>query len=68
MGFNAIRFIWGGAERYHLDLCDELGLLVYEESFASSGMDESPKMVERFGVRARGQQLRTPREGTRPTG
>ena len=48
MGFNAIRFIWGGAERYQLDLCDELGLLVYEESFASSGMDESPKMVERF--------------------
>ena len=36
MGFNAIRFIWGGAERYQLDLCDEIGLMVYEESFASS--------------------------------
>ena len=48
MGFNAIRFIWGGAERYQLDLCDEIGLMVYEESFASSGMDDSPKMVERF--------------------
>jgi hypothetical protein len=48
MGFNAIRFIWGGAERYQLDLCDEIGLMVYEESFASSGMDNSPKMAERF--------------------
>jgi beta-galactosidase/beta-glucuronidase len=35
MGFNMIRFIWGGAERYQLDLCDEIGLMVYEESFAS---------------------------------
>ena len=48
MGFNAIRFIWGGAERYQLDLCDEIGLMVYEESFASSGMDDSPKMPELF--------------------
>ena len=28
MGFNMIRFIWGGAERYQLDLCDEIGLMV----------------------------------------
>ena len=48
MGFNAIRFIWGGAERYQLDLCDEIGLMVYEESFASSGIDASPKMPELF--------------------
>jgi hypothetical protein len=48
MGFNAIRFIWGGAERYQLDLCDEIGLMVYEESFASSGMDDSPNMTGRF--------------------
>jgi hypothetical protein len=48
MGFNAIRFIWGGAERYQLDLCDEIGLMVYEESFASSGMDDSPRMPELF--------------------
>ena len=48
MGFNAIRFIWGGAERYQLDLCDEIGLLVYEESFASSAMDDSPKMTALF--------------------
>ncbi len=48
MGFNAIRFIWGGAERYQLDLCDEIGLMVYEESFASDAIADSPKMRELF--------------------
>ncbi len=48
MGFNAIRFIWGGAERYQLDLCDEIGLMVYEESFASMPMADSPKMADLF--------------------
>ena len=48
MGFNMIRFIWGGAERYQLDLCDEIGLMVYEESFASAQMNQSPKLQERW--------------------
>ncbi len=48
MGFNTIRFIWGGAERYQLDLCDEIGLMVYEESFASDSLADSPKMQEFF--------------------
>ena len=48
MGFNMIRFIWGGAEPYQLDLCDEIGLMVYEESFASWGMQESPQLTERW--------------------
>ena len=48
MGFNAIRFIWGGASRVQLDLCDEIGLLVYNESYASMSIDPSPKMAERF--------------------
>lgn len=48
MGFNMIRFIWGGAERYQLDLCDEIGLMVYEESFASSAIQESPQLAERW--------------------
>jgi len=48
MGFNMIRFIWGGAERYQLDLCDEIGLMVYEESFASSAMRDTPRMTERW--------------------
>jgi hypothetical protein len=48
MGFNAIRFIWGGAQPYQLDLCDEIGLMVYNESFASQGMDSSSMMFQRF--------------------
>lgn len=48
MGFNAIRFIWGGTTRYQLDLCDEIGLMVYEESFASSPMADSPQRDARF--------------------
>ncbi|MBI3920007.1 MAG: glycoside hydrolase family 2 [Armatimonadetes bacterium] len=48
MGFNAIRFIWGGATRQQLDLCDEIGLLVYEESYASQSMDDTPKLADRF--------------------
>jgi hypothetical protein len=48
MGFNMIRFIWGGAERSQLDLCDEIGLMVYEESFASWGMQDSPQLAARW--------------------
>jgi len=48
MGFNAVRFIWGGATPLQLDLCDEIGLMVYEESYASWPLDPSPKMAERF--------------------
>jgi len=48
MGFNAIRFIWGGAQPYQLDLCDEIGLMVYNESFASQGLDNSSVIFERF--------------------
>ena len=31
-----------------LDLCDEIGLMVYEESYASNPIADSPKMIERF--------------------
>jgi len=48
MGFNAIRFIAGMPTRYQLDLCDEIGLLVYEESYAGWLLADSPKMAERF--------------------
>ncbi|NQU10766.1 glycoside hydrolase family 2, partial [bacterium] len=48
MGFNAIRFIWGGATRAQLDLCDEIGLLVYNESHASMPLADSPRMAQRF--------------------
>ncbi len=48
MGFNAIRFIAGVGTRYQLDLCDELGLLVYEESYAGWCMEYSAQFAERY--------------------
>ena len=48
MGFNAIRFISGVATPYQLDLCDEIGLMVYEESYAGWYLQDSPQMAERF--------------------
>ncbi|MCP4643075.1 MAG: glycoside hydrolase family 2, partial [bacterium] len=49
MGFNMIRFICGGATPEQLDLCDEIGLLVYDESYASwYEMVDTPEMTERF--------------------
>ena len=48
MQFNAIRFIAGMAKRYQLDLCDEIGLMVYEESYASWCLADSPKMSQRY--------------------
>ncbi len=48
MRFNAIRFIAGVAKRYQLDLCDELGLMVYEEAYASWCLADSTKMPQRY--------------------
>lgn len=48
MGFNSIRFFCSLPTRYQIDLCDELGLMVYEECFAGWCLQDSPKMVERF--------------------
>ncbi|NLS93468.1 MAG: glycoside hydrolase family 2 [Planctomycetaceae bacterium] len=48
MGFNAIRFIAGMATRYQLDLCDEIGLLVYEEPYGSWCLADSPNMKARY--------------------
>ena len=48
MGFNMVRFIAGVAYPSQLDFCDELGLLVYEESYAGWCLEDSPKMAERF--------------------
>jgi hypothetical protein len=45
-GFNMVRFIWGTAFPEQLDFCDEVGLLVYEESHGSSL--ESDRIAERF--------------------
>ncbi|MBI5093400.1 MAG: hypothetical protein HZB26_13290 [Candidatus Hydrogenedentes bacterium] len=57
-GFNTIRFIAGIAYPYQLDLCDEIGLMVYEENMASWLLADSPKMAERFDSNLREMVLR----------
>ena len=48
MRFNMIRFISGVARRYQLDLCDEIGLMVYEESYAAWCLADSSQMPQRY--------------------
>ncbi len=48
MRFNAIRFIAGVAKRYQLDVAGEIGLMVYEEAYASWCLADSPRMAERY--------------------
>ncbi len=57
-GFNMVRFIAGLAHPYQLDLCDEIGLMVYEENMASWLLADSPKMGERFDLNLREMILR----------
>lgn len=47
-GFNTVRFIAGVAHPYQLDLCDEIGLMVYEECYAGWELKDSPAMAARF--------------------
>ena len=58
MGFNMIRFFGSVPRRYQLDLCDEIGLLVYEESAANWQWNDSPQMAERFDTAVRGMIVR----------
>ena len=48
MGMNMIRSFTGLASRYQIELCDEIGLMMYQENYASWFMEQSPKMAERF--------------------
>jgi hypothetical protein len=48
VGLNMVRFIAGMALPEQLDVCDELGLLVYEENLAAWLLGDSPQMAERF--------------------
>ncbi len=57
-GFNMVRFIAGIAHPWQLDLCDEIGLMVYEETLAGWCLADSPKMAERFDLSIREMILR----------
>jgi hypothetical protein len=57
-GFNTVRFISGLAHPYQLDLCDEIGLLIYEEPAASWLLKDSPHMKGRYENSVREMLLR----------
>jgi hypothetical protein len=48
MGFNMARCIAGLGRRYVMDLADEIGFLVYDESYASWCVSPSPHMARRW--------------------
>jgi hypothetical protein len=56
-GFNIVRIV-GIPYPYELELCDEIGLMVHESSFASWKLDDSPKMKERYDRSTREMILR----------
>jgi hypothetical protein len=58
MGFNAIRFISTMGHRFQIDMCDEIGLMVYEESYASWFVDPSDNLAERQDRAVSGMILR----------
>ncbi len=47
-GYNTVRFIASPAREDQLSFCDELGLMVYEETRASWLLADSPRMAEHF--------------------
>ncbi|NQT53630.1 hypothetical protein HQ576_16350, partial [bacterium] len=53
MGFNCIRSLGRLMFPEQLDTCDELGLMVYEETAAAWLWHDSPKMAERFDAHVR---------------
>lgn len=48
-GFNTIRFMAAMATEEQLDLCDELGMMVYDETMAGWNLEESDKMQQWYG-------------------
>ncbi len=57
-GFNTVRFIAKAAWPEQLDYCDEIGLMIHEESLASWNLEDSPKMAERYDLSYREMILR----------
>lgn len=47
-GFNMVRFISGAALPEQLDMCDELGLMVYEEPVSSWLQQDGPRAKELY--------------------
>jgi len=56
-GFNIVRIV-GMPYPYQLNLCDELGLMVHESSYASWKLNDSPYMKERYDRSTREMVLR----------
>lgn len=54
MGFNMARCISGLGRRFMMDLADEIGLLVYDESYAAWCVNPSPNMAARWDQTVRG--------------
>jgi hypothetical protein len=50
LGFNMVRFIAQATHPYILDICDEIGLMVYEESRAAWCLADSEHMKRRFDL------------------
>jgi len=48
MGFNMARCISGLGRRHVMDLADEIGLMVYDESYAAWCVSPSPHLAERW--------------------
>lgn len=57
-GFNTVRWIGGNALPQQLDLCDEIGLMAYEETRAGWVMINSPRMGRYFDMSVRDTLLR----------
>ena len=57
-GYNMVRFIAMTAHPWELDMCDELGLMVYQESYAGWLLEDSPDMTRRFDFSIREMVLR----------
>ena len=58
MGFNTVRWLGRTMFPSQLELCDELGIMVYEESYASWNLKDSPDMARRFDLSVREMILR----------
>ena len=58
MGFNMVRWLGRTMFPSQLAFCDELGLMVYQESYASWLWDDSAHMKERFDLSMREMILR----------